>query len=106
MADVEITENGSTTTVEHGDEIVLRLPENATTGYQWSIESVTGPLAVVHSELLAPGAAETRPAPGAAGERLVRIRATEPGVGSIKLNLKRAWEPNAAAEFTAAVTVT
>lgn len=39
MAEVEVRD-AVTAELEVGDEVVIRLPENPTTGYAWSIESM------------------------------------------------------------------
>lgn len=106
MGEVEITEGDRSATVAPGDEVVVRLSESATTGYQWSVESIEGPLSLIGSELRPPGTLVSGAPPGAAGERVVRLRASSSGEGTIRLGLKRTWEHAAAAEFVAAVTVT
>jgi predicted secreted protein len=94
MSEIEVTESGTVATVKPGDEIVLRLPENATTGYQWTVDSVAGPIDVVSSDLTAPFER-----PGAAGERVVRLRAAAPGSAAARLALSRAWETEPVERF-------
>ena len=91
MADVEVRQNGAQVAVEPGDRVVVRVQENATTGYQWSAR-VSGPLEEESSELVPPATA----APGAAGERRVVCRAVGTGTGTIHLTLARPWDAGAA----------
>jgi predicted secreted protein len=35
MADIEVREQGMRVIASPGDRIVIRIPENGTTGYQW-----------------------------------------------------------------------
>src|SRR5215470_1515920 len=67
MADIEVRTSGSAITMSTADRIVIRLPENATTGYQWSIVQLGEPLEVVSNKMIPPG----QMAAGAAGERVV-----------------------------------
>lgn len=99
MGRVEVTDAG---TVEAGvgDEVVIRLPENATTGYVWTV-TVTG-LELVDDEMVPPGADK---GVGAAGERLVRVRAVAPGRGEVVLRLGRAWEQTPVEERRVVVLV-
>ncbi|MCX4766911.1 protease inhibitor I42 family protein [Streptomyces sp. NBC_01275] len=79
---------GSEVQVSLGDEVVVDLPENAGTGYLWSVRRVEGGLEVTGSAYEPPG----RPLPGAGGRRVVRVRPTEVGEGLVHLVLKRPWE--------------
>ena len=87
MAGVEVTGDGAVE-VGVGDEVVIRLPENATTGYVWSVESIGPGLEVMDDTTVPPGEA----APGAAGERLFRVRAVSPARADVVLRLARSWE--------------
>lgn len=103
MADIEVAVPGTKVSAQVGDEIVVRLPETATSGYQWTVERVTGPLEVVSSELL-PAALEGIP-PGATGERFIRVAATNAGAGAVRLELRRVWETEPAERFEFQVAV-
>ncbi len=94
MSEIEVTENGTVASVKPGDEVVLRLPENATTGYQWIVDSIAGPVDVVSSDL-----SSTSDRPGAASERVVRLRAAGPGTAAARLALSRAWETEPVERF-------
>jgi inhibitor of cysteine peptidase len=88
MADIEVREAGSTVKATAGDRVVVRLPENATTGYQWSVAELGDGLEVESSELVLP----TDVKPGAAGERVVSVRLGQTGRTRLVLHLKRQWE--------------
>ncbi len=102
MADIEVRTTGSRITVSAVDRIVVRLPENASTGYQWSIAQLGEPLEVMSNEFTLPG----QIVPGAAGERVVIIQPRGPGHAQLRLELKRSWERNPIEQFEADVQVT
>lgn len=103
MSIVEVEAKGSKIVVPVGAEVLVRLPENGTTGYQWTLADVPTALAVVSDEcVVGPDAA-----PGAAGERVFRFRALEPGEGAVQARLARSWEdkpPQDTFEFFVEVT--
>ncbi len=103
MSEVEVRQAGSHVAVVPGDRVVIRVEENATTGYQWSVARTPDPLELESSELALPQA----PAPGAAGERRFVFRAHRSGQGELLLTLRRAWEvgESPAATFDVHVTV-
>lgn len=70
-----------------GQEAVLRLPENRTTGYRWEVSAPGG----VHVE---DGGFEPAPsgAPGAGGTRTFRLRPIAPGTHAVAVGLRRSWE--------------
>lgn len=88
MGQVEVTGAG-TVQVEAGDEVVIRLPENATTGYVWSVGAVADNLALTGDEPTPAGGGGV----GVEGERVFRVRAVAPGSGDVVLRLGRVWEP-------------
>jgi inhibitor of cysteine peptidase len=103
MTEVEIRENGANVTASPGDRIVVRVTENATTGYQWVTEDVPDLLELESSDLIAPRDARL----GAGGERRVVFRARQGGQAKIRLTLRRPWEAEKAADrFEAVVTIT
>ena len=74
------------------DEILVKLAENRTAGYQWSVEASTGGVTVVKSDFEA--AADGRP--GAGGQRTFVLRATSTGAGEVRLRYQRSWETGTA----------
>ncbi|MET9021291.1 protease inhibitor I42 family protein [Actinopolymorpha sp. NPDC004070] len=99
IAEIVVTKTGTSTVAAVGDEILVQLPENATTGYQWSVERVSGPLEVVSSELALPGAGPGVAPVGAGGQRLVRLAVVAPGLGAAELVLSRSWETSSLERF-------
>ena len=89
MTELHDGDAGSTTTVRAGEELVIRLAENPTTGYSWQFRQ-TGPgeLSVVDDRFEAGGT----PRPGAAGTRVVRLVARRPGTVRIEALERRPWE--------------
>lgn len=74
MRVVTIEDDTRTLTLAPGDQVELRLPENAGTGYQWQLDPLDPALAVVE-EALKPAAGQ----PGATGEHRFLLRAGGPG---------------------------
>jgi inhibitor of cysteine peptidase len=91
---VELTEAdaGGEHALGVGQEVVLRLPENRTTGYRWQ---VSAPDDVQVED----GGFEPAPsgAPGAAGTRTFRLRPTAAGSHAVAAGLRRSWESGGAA---------
>ena len=105
MAEVEATDGGAVD-MRVGDEIVLRVAENGTTGYRWSVEVTGAQVEIVDDRSVPPGDLDTgRPAPGAAGKRLIRVRAVVAGTTVVTLRLARPWETAAAEERRVEFTV-
>ena len=82
------TDNGTIVELHVGGEVVLRLPENAATGYRWAVEAVDASLVdLQEAEYL-----RLSDATGEGGEAqwIVRVKAT--GTTRIKLKRWRQWE--------------
>lgn len=102
MVDIDVRRAGDDVAATLNDRLIVVLPENATTGYQWSIEEIPVALALESSDLVPPREA----APGAAGERRIVLRARETGQGRLVLGLTRPWESQRPTEtFEINVTV-
>lgn len=46
MGEVHVSAQDGEVRVALGDDVVVRLPENATTGYRWQVETLDGALRV------------------------------------------------------------
>jgi inhibitor of cysteine peptidase len=109
MLELRDSDSGSTRTIRSGDEIVIRLAENPTTGYAWEIRQAgEGALRVVESRFEGGGAeGGGGPAPGAGGQRVVRLAGERAGTVRIEAVERRPWDPPAEAqqrrEFTIVV---
>lgn len=92
MTTVELTQSalGASHELLVGDEVVIRLPENPTTGFRWSFALSSEGTLVSRGDTFVPASAALTP--GAAGERVLRFVATRPGSASIKLTHGRTWE--------------
>ena len=84
---LDVAADGQTVTLAVGQGLRLRLAENPTTGYRWSVSS-SGDL-VLESDLFAPGGS----AIGGGGTREFRWRAGAAGRHPLALVQCRAWEP-------------
>ncbi|MPY56157.1 protease inhibitor I42 family protein [Streptomyces spongiae] len=101
MGEVHVSPRDSEVNVSLGDEVVVPLPENATTGYRWSVQRADG------LEVTSSGYEAGQPVlPGSGGTRVVRVRPTAAGKGLLELELKRAWADDVADRFSLRVTVT
>jgi inhibitor of cysteine peptidase len=85
-----------------GDDVLLRLPENPTTGYRWEFSLPAG-LSQAADDFAAAGGA-----PGGGGERVVRLQATAPGRHTVTAALRRSWDAGGPpqASFSATIEVT
>jgi|SRR5689334_17661549 len=103
MSEIVVTQSSSNQVLRCavGDTVVVRLPENPTTGYRWQFEVPTG------LELAGDDFNTSASNPGAGGERVMRfcVRAG----ASIRLHaaLRRSWETGVApqAEFAVVLEV-
>jgi predicted secreted protein len=76
--------------VDVGGELLLRLDENATTGYRWELNLVgDGALEVVDDRSVAAGADLT---PGAGRQRVIRFVARKAGTVQVQATLRRSWQ--------------
>lgn len=71
-----------------GQDLVVRLPENRTTGYRWHLSLPEEGLEATDDAYEAPAGIR----PGAGGTRTVRLRATRPGTHRLVAELRRSWE--------------
>ena len=107
MPDVEHPEQGRYD-ARVGEDVLVRLPQNASTGYVWSLVSLGDGLALVDDLVQAarPTDLEMTPAPGASSERVFRLRAVGPGVWPVHLRLARPWEAAPLEERRLTISVT
>lgn len=100
MSEVIVTEaeNGREVSVSPGDTIVLRLGENPTTGYRWSLVSDPELLSLEGDsfEPMVP------PLFGSGGTREFRFQARGSGTGELSLRCFQPWEQpeSGASEFS------
>jgi inhibitor of cysteine peptidase len=87
-----------------GDELVVYLPENPSTGYQWGLASYDTQLVEPAGDTYQPAGP---PRPGTGGTRVLRLRAAAAGQTVIVIRLRRGRSSPAAAaqEFTLKVSI-
>jgi len=81
------SDNQKTYEIEAGSTITVSLPENPTTGYQWTARA-DGPLTVVDDEFIPP----TGDLVGAGGTRVWTLKAESPGTAAFTAVYERSWE--------------
>ena len=85
---VTSSDNGKSLDVHVGDEIVVSLAENPTTGFRWELQGPAGNALAPEGDAfeLAPN-----PAVGSGGTHQFRLSAKAPGSATIGLRLVRPW---------------
>lgn len=83
--------NGKTVSLALGQSLVMRLPENPTTGFRWFVAS-HGAMNLDADDFFPAGSGV-----GSGGTRQLQWSAAVPGQSDIALALKRAWESSDAA---------
>lgn len=81
----ELDSDGDQQVVAVGDDLLIRLAENRTTGYRWYL-SVPGEAFAVLDDTYQPAESGL---PGAPGLRTVRLRATHPGSHELTATSRR-----------------
>ena len=91
MSDLTLTkaEKGGSFEVQKDDVIVVRLPENPTTGYRWAFEEVDGKILEREGSDFA---LRSDAGIGGGGERSLTLRAKRAGMAHVELKLTRPWE--------------
>jgi inhibitor of cysteine peptidase len=87
--------NNKVAAVKVGDSILITLPENATTGFQWKVASFTHDTLVLEDTDASPASSRAIGAGGSAA--IFRFRATHTGRGSIILIMSRGSESDPSA---------
>lgn len=84
-------DNGGTILLRAGQTMTLRLPENPSTGYRWSLEPYDEAMIAVEDGPFRARAG----AVGAGGETSWNVTAKSPGTTTLGLKLWRPWEGDA-----------
>jgi inhibitor of cysteine peptidase len=100
---VTSSDNGKSVDVRVGDEILVILAENPTTGYRWKLEPADGSVLGSGGDTFEMAA---DPAIGSGGAHHFRFAARAPGRTTIALKLRRAWASDEPAVRTFSVEVT
>jgi len=81
-------DDGKSVTLKAGETIAVTLPENATTGYRWAVDSVDAALVTVRD----PEASYPVGAVGSGGLVTWTFVAKAPGITTVTLKRWRHWE--------------
>jgi inhibitor of cysteine peptidase len=91
MSTITLTQGdkGKSITVHIGDEIIINLPENPTTGYRWAIDKMDATVLVSQNPTFSstPGGAI-----GSGGTRTFTFIAKQPGTVHLQLKRWREWQ--------------
>jgi len=82
--------------IDVAEPFAVVLSENAPGGYLWRAEGLPEAIRLRREDDLAPGEG----APGATGEKVFELEATEPGTYTLRFERRRDWEPGADRERT------
>jgi predicted secreted protein len=82
-----------------GEPFVIVLADNGPGGYLWRVGDLPPSLKLRREDDLAPGEG----APGATGEKVFELEATEPGTFTARFERRRDWEPGADRERSVVV---
>ena len=95
-------DNGGQISARAGEEVILRLPENLTTGFRWEVEAANPRILELAS---ATHESSRSAALGASGQALFRFRVIGAGSGKLSLKYWRQWEGDASIVKRFVVTV-
>lgn len=89
-----------------GQELVVRLPSNRTTGYSWTVHPTKGEVLKAQGAsvyIQTPGS--SGPLIGAGGAEAWHFKAIKPGQQALQFNYRRPWEKNIAPARSVAYSV-
>lgn len=93
--------NGETVELQRGDTLVIRLPDNPTTGFRWAVDSLDSDVMTqVEGDYSSASSAI-----GSGGVRCFAFQAKGVGTSVITLKLWRSWEGDRSARSRFRVTV-
>lgn len=103
MRTLSRSDDGGSIELSVGETLDVRLPENATTGYRWTVGQCDGDVLRLDESSASYPSAEA----GSAGVAQFAFRAMQPGVTELVLEERRSWEVGrpAARSFTVRVLV-
>jgi inhibitor of cysteine peptidase len=90
MIEISDSDSGSSHLLSRGEEVLVRLRENPTTGYRWQLtQAGAGRLGLVDDRFEAGSDAS---APGTGGHRVVRFVAEQTGSVRLEAEERRQWD--------------
>ena len=95
-SDVVLTEgdNGKDIDLTTGTMLVIKLPSNPSTGYNWSVSGDPAPLKLQKTSFVK--GKSKNGAVGASGTSVFRLNASSAGLANLNLVYRRSWEYNVA----------
>lgn len=102
MKVLHATDTGTELALIEGDTFEVRLPENASTGYQWSVAGLPDAVTLIDDVVAGPAPI----LPGAQALHSFRFIVRGPPSGKVALELRRSWEHAATPEAGFEVRVT
>ena len=103
---LDTSANGSLVELVEGQQLIVSLPGNPSTGYSWGIVALPSELATVGGATFSSASQATSPAVvGAGGTMSLTFRATTAGAGDLKLEYRRPWETTAAPKATYGLSI-
>jgi inhibitor of cysteine peptidase len=97
-------DNGRSSTLAVGQELIVTLPSNPSTGYRWQVTA--GDATVLAQAGEAQYASEGIPRPGSGGTETFRFRAVAAGSTMLRLSYAPSYDPSAAPAETFDLSVT
>ena len=95
---VGIDGDNATVSLVQGQQLIVSLPANPSTGFAWEVAAIPGHIAADGAPAFTSGAIETSPAlVGASGEMAFTFLATGNTSGVLELAYRRPWEKKPAA---------
>lgn len=88
MLELDEASDGTETAIQLGQQFAIRLSENPSTGFQWTLTAGGEPVCVLVRDEFHPASG----LPGQPGSHEWQFRADQVGTGQIELVLRRAWE--------------
>ena len=95
-------DDGKTVSVTQGDEVVISLDENPTTGYVWAIDKIDDTILALKSSDYSADA----PIPGSGGTRTLTFTTKQAGTSPLQLKDWRSWEGDTSVIGRFGVTIT
>jgi inhibitor of cysteine peptidase len=86
--------------VQVGDEFMIELEANPTTGYEWHLQFDSGKVTLLSQQFKQKGGGV-----GAGGVQHFRLKASNPGQTTIRAIYKRSWEANSLEEHSFTVNI-
>lgn len=100
-------DNGQTINMPRGAKFVASLPGNPTTGYSWTLQSISGKAVIQDGKIAYNAGANPKKLVGSGGTFSAPFRAIESGDSTISMQYVRPWEKGQqpARTFTAKIHV-